>query len=90
MLDVGYECGKVEPLIFVRIPGAHVVGGNNSVAMAAWTVERLHGHTNRFVPLRQPSIYRCPFSLCPTYQRQPCRVRTVAIHSLLRPAAFFC
>lgn len=51
ILDLGYGSGKVEDLIFERIPGVQVVGIDNSVAMAALAKERLHGYTDRFVPI---------------------------------------
>lgn len=51
ILDLGYGSGKVEDLIFQRMPKTQVVGIDNSAAMVALASERLHGYADRFVPI---------------------------------------
>jgi SAM-dependent methyltransferase len=51
ILDLGYGSGKVEELIFERIPHSQVMGIDNSEAMAQLALERLHPYANRFIPL---------------------------------------
>lgn len=51
ILDLGYGSGKVEELIFERIPHSQVVGIDNSEAMAQLALERLRPYTDRFIPL---------------------------------------
>lgn len=51
ILDLGYGSGKVEELIFERIPHSQVVGIDNSPAMAQLAADRLARDANRFIPL---------------------------------------
>lgn len=51
ILDLGYGSGKVEELIFERIPHSQVVGIDNSEAMAQLALERLSPYEYRFIPL---------------------------------------
>ncbi|RIV29245.1 class I SAM-dependent methyltransferase [Alicyclobacillaceae bacterium I2511] len=51
ILDLGYGSGKVEELIFERIPHSQVIGIDNSEAMAQLALECLSPYANRFIPL---------------------------------------
>lgn len=51
ILDLGYGSGKVEAMIFERMPGARVVGIDSSPAMADLARERLRGYEGRFTPV---------------------------------------
>jgi tRNA (cmo5U34)-methyltransferase len=51
ILDLGCGSGKVEKLIFERIPHSKVIGIDNSEAMAKLALERLTPYADRFIPL---------------------------------------
>jgi SAM-dependent methyltransferase len=51
ILDLGYGSGKVEAMIFERLPQTRVVGIDSSPAMADLAGERLRGYAGRFVPV---------------------------------------
>jgi len=51
ILDLGYGSGKVEELIFERMPQSQVVGIDNSAAMAELALDRLRRYFNPFIPI---------------------------------------
>jgi len=102
ILDLGYGSGKVEELIFERIPHSQVVGIDNSEAMAQLALERLSPYTDRFIPLHgdlaELSNLQLPVSEVGAViaiqslhhlSAQDMQAAYRHIHSLLRPGGMF-
>lgn len=102
ILDLGYGSGKVEELIFKRVPHSQVVGIDNSAAMAQLAVDRLRPYANRFIPLHgdlaELSNFQLPVSEIGSViaiqslhhlSAQDMQAAYRYIHSILRPGGMF-
>lgn len=102
ILDLGYGSGKVEELIFERMPHSQVVGVDNSEAMAQLASERLRPYANRFNPLHgdlaELSTLQWPVSNIGAViaiqslhhlSAQDMQAAYRHIHSILRPGGMF-